>query len=249
MKLRILSYNIHKGFSSRNREFVLEQIKSSIAAAGADVVLLQEVLGHHEEHAKRIVDWPKVSQFEHLADRLWPHFAYGKNAVYREGHHGNAILSRFPITQWENEDVSLNTIERRGLLHAAIQIPDIAVPVHLICVHLGLFERHRAIQVDRICARVAEQVPSESPLIVGGDFNDWRGKVTPVVEARLQMREAFHQHAGRHAATFPSAYPLLRLDRLYYRGFTLERAELARGPLWAKLSDHLPIIADLRISA
>ncbi len=248
MNLRVLSYNIHKGFDARNRDFVLDRMKSSIEEAHADVVLLQEVVGHHERHRSRIKAWPKNSQFEHLADRLWPHFAYGKNAVYKEGHHGNAILSKYPITFWENEDVSQNSLERRGLLHAAIQVPDTMAPIHLICVHLGLLERHRAIQVDRICRRVAVMVPSGAPMILGGDFNDWRGKATPQLEERLGLREVFRETRGQHAKTFPSWYPLLRLDRLYYRGFQLASAELVKGNLWSGLSDHLPIVAELRKS-
>ena len=63
-----------------------------------DVIFLQEVLGHHEVHKKRVNSWPEQSQFEYLAHELWPHFAYGKNAVYTDGHHGNAILESIPLS-------------------------------------------------------------------------------------------------------------------------------------------------------
>jgi endonuclease/exonuclease/phosphatase family metal-dependent hydrolase len=37
------------------------------------------------------------------------------------------------------------------------------------------------------------------------------------------------------------------LDRIYVRGFKVESAEVLHGPLWAKLSDHAPIVANLKL--
>lgn len=73
-------------------------MRNTIQKYRVDLVLLQEVVGKHEKHT------PTTSQFEFLADGVWPHFAYGKNAVYDEGHHGNAILSLYPIVEWKNLD-------------------------------------------------------------------------------------------------------------------------------------------------
>ncbi len=245
--MRVLSYNIHKGFSATNLNFVLSRIKSSIEEVQADLVLLQEVVGHHEAPSARIPDWPTASQFEYLADGIWSHFAYGKNSVYTDGHHGNAILSKYPISSWENEDVSPNRLERRGLLHATIQVPDHPEPFHLICVHLGLFERHRRSQVGRLCRRIASLVPASSPVIVGGDFNDWRGRASAELKAELGLEEAFLASNGLHARTFPSWFPFLRLDRMYFRGLRCSSARLAQGGVWSDLSDHLPIVADFSI--
>jgi endonuclease/exonuclease/phosphatase family metal-dependent hydrolase len=246
-RLRVLSYNIHKGFSAANREFVLAGIKRSIQETGADLVLLQEVLGHHERHASRVADWPTQSQFEYLADSTWSHFAYGKNAVYDEGHHGNAILSRYPISFWENEDVSPNRIERRGLLHAAVEIPGISEPIHVVCVHLALFESDRRDQLDAICKRLDRMAPPGSPIVVGGDFNDWRENASAPLERALGLREAFIDRTGRHARTFPSWLPVLKLDRLYFRGLRCETASLMTEARWKNLSDHLPIVADFEL--
>lgn len=246
-KIQVVSYNIHKGFSTTRLEFVLGKIKASIREVKADLILLQEVLGHHEVHGSKIEDWPTSSQFEYLADKLWPHFAYGKNAVYTEGHHGNAILSRFPITFWENQDVSLNQLERRGLLHAVIEIPEAKAPLHVICVHLGLFEGDRMEQIKRLGRRIAEMVPADAPLLIGGDFNDWREKISPVLSRDLGLEEAFLAKSGSHARTFPSWLPVLKLDRLYYRGLECQSASLAEGKVWRELSDHLPVRAQFSL--
>ena len=96
MKLKILSYNIHKGFDVWGR-FTLEKMKEALLTTGADILLLQEVVGENKDYLQHFKSTPHERQFEYLAGALWPHFAYGKNAVFPERHHGNAILSRFPI--------------------------------------------------------------------------------------------------------------------------------------------------------
>jgi endonuclease/exonuclease/phosphatase family metal-dependent hydrolase len=236
--LRVLSYNIHKGFSSGNRRFILGKIRESIRLVHADLVFLQEVQGEHEVHRTSVKDWPKASQFEFLADETWPHFAYGKNAVYDFGHHGNALLSKYPITFWENIDVSTNRFESRGLLHAKIAVPEEEQPVHAICVHLGLRENDRGIQIRRICERIQSHVPHSEPVIIAGDFNDWRGRATAPLRNTLGASEAFEQLRGSHARTFPSWLPALRLDRVYFRGLEAKKVELLMAKPWNELSDH-----------
>lgn len=169
--LKVLSYNIHKGFGASNKKFVLPAIREAIEKVPADIVLLQEVLGRHSLHEKR-QDWPAVSQAEFLSERNWPHFKYGKNAIYAHGHHGNAILSKFPIAFSENIDISTNRLEQRGFLHVGLEVPWLSQPLHVICLHLGLFERGRAIQVNNLCDRIKTVVPAQAPLVIGGDFND-----------------------------------------------------------------------------
>ncbi len=251
MKLRVLSYNIHKGFTGDSRRLVLSRIRESIRRTHADLVFLQEVVGEHRFHAARHQDWPNAAQFEFLADEVWSHFAYGKNAVYAEGHHGNAILSRYPIEHWENIDVSNHRLERRGLLHATIQIPregQKALKVHAICLHLDLLEMGRKRQLIRLCERIAGEVPSHEPLVVAGDFNDWTGYAGRHLAAHASLQEVFTMLHGKPARTFPSFLPLLRLDRIYYRGLHPVAATRLAGGNWKGLSDHAAVLADLEIS-
>lgn len=244
-KLRILSYNIHKGFSL-NRKFVLSAIKQAIQQTQAELVFLQEVIGENETHKKKHADWPVASQLEFLADSVWPHFAYGKNAVYTEGHHGNAILSSHPFIAFENIDISNSRFERRGLLHATIKpLVEGESELHVICVHLDLFERGRVLQIDRIAKRVHQHVPDGCPLIIAGDFNDWRETASPILEKELGVREVFLSLHGKHAKSFPAWFPFLSLDRIYVRGFNcIEASCFTQGP-WDSLSDHGAILAVL----
>ena len=137
--LRLLTVNAHKGFTLFNRRFILHELREAIRATQADIVFLQEVLGAHHRHARRLAKWPTISQYEFLADTIWPEYAYGRNAVYPYGHHGNAVLSKFPIAHYDNIDVSVGPKEEsRGLLHCVLRPPNLGVDLHAICVHLGL---------------------------------------------------------------------------------------------------------------
>ena len=243
----VLTLNAHMGFNLLNRRFVLHELREAIRAVSADVVFLQEVLGEHARHAKRHLNWPEGPQYEFLADTAWPQFAYGRNAVYPHGHHGNALLSKFPIVRHENRDVTVRGHEERGLLHCVLDVPGRAVPVHTVCVHLGLREAHRARQLDLLCALASDTIPRDAPLVVAGDFNDWRRRG----HARLEscgLREAFQAGTGRLAATFPARWPLLPLDRIYLRNAqAIEPTVLSAHP-WSHLSDHAPLLAGIRLA-
>jgi endonuclease/exonuclease/phosphatase family metal-dependent hydrolase len=245
--IKVLTYNIHKGFDRYNRDFVLHKIKDRLQQAEADVILLQEIHGSHLHHESRITSWPDVSQFEFLADSLWPHFAYGKNAIYRKGDHGNAILSKFVITEWNNLNLSRFRRASRSLLHGRIELPRDRGPLHLLCVHLDLIGFERKRQIRELKRYVDESIASHEPLILGGDFNDWLGGTGRSIESQLGLREAFHQAHGSYARTFPSHRPMLCMDRIYFRGVELLEAHcMARHP-WGELSDHLPLYARFSI--
>jgi endonuclease/exonuclease/phosphatase family metal-dependent hydrolase len=239
-QLRVISYNIHKGSSPANLGSALPEMRAAISSLGADLVLLQEVMGSGRARGES-----EDPQFEFLAESIWPHFAYGKNAVYTGGHHGNAILSKHPIVYWENEDVSKSRMERRGLLHAAIKAPGFSLPLHAICLHLSLFESTRQAQLEDLARRVRKVVPEGAPLVIGGDFNDWREKASAFLEKELGCREAHFGLKGEHARTFPGWLPLLRLDRIYLRGLRCLAAQAPAGKPWSELSDHLPLTAEL----
>ncbi len=244
-QIRVLTLNMHKGFSAWNRRFVLHELRDAIRRADADVVLLQEVLGAHQEHSTRWEHWPEQGQYEFLADTVWSAYAYGRNAVYSEGHHGNAILSKFPILHWHNHDVSIPDAEKRGLLHCQLAIPGWTSPLHAVCVHLGLREAQRRDQIAGLCAMVEQHIGDDAPLLIGGDFNDWRGRAHAPLTERLGVREVFVEHTGRAARSFPVWWPLLRLDRVYLRNLNHARAEVLRGRPWRTLSDHAPLTLDI----
>ncbi len=240
--IKVLTYNIHKGFSATNRRFVLHDIKEALLHIDADIVFLQEIQGEHTRRQLRIDDWPSQGQFEFLADQVWQHHAYGKNAIYKSGHHGNAILSKYPFVEWENINVSPLRTASRSLLHGTIDMPN-DIRVHVICVHLGLFDAEREKQLSVLSQRIDSHIPHNEPLIIAGDFNDWRGRAEKHLNEDLDLVEVFKETTGHHARSFPSWMPALRMDRIYCRGLVPDSCERLHDASWRRLSDHTPLLA------
>ena len=275
MKIRVATYNIHKGVSSFRSTPRVLALKKAIGAFSADVVFLQEVQGRHDRYQARYGEkvrsphhhWPEKAQHEFFAGENL-HSAYGMNAVYDHGHHGNALLSGYPIANMHNHDVSDHAYEQRGILHCVLETP--SGNVHCYVVHLGLFEGSRRRQTDLLINCVQDSAPNGEPVVIAGDFNDWRNTLSDCLRAKLGVVEVFDElerparlgakigdmvrsAAGREkrlvpARTFPAALPWFRLDRIYVRGFQVEHAEVLHGPQWARLSDHAPIVANLQLT-
>jgi endonuclease/exonuclease/phosphatase family metal-dependent hydrolase len=137
--------------------------------------------------------------------------------------------------------------------------------VHCYVVHLGLFEAGRRRQTQALISAVRASAPDGEPVIIAGDFNDWRNTLSAELRNALGVVEAFDELGGTPSAlteimrtlrrkssvnparTFPAALPFFRLDRIYVRGFKVDNAEVMHGSLWAKLSDHAPIVASLSL--
>jgi endonuclease/exonuclease/phosphatase family metal-dependent hydrolase len=242
--LNVLTINMHMGFGVFNRRFILPELRDAVRKVSADVVFLQEVHGTQQAHARRWEHWPATSQYEFLADSMWPAFAYGRNAVYPDGDHGNALLSKYPIVHHENLDASVHGTEQRGLLHCVLAVPGYG-PVHAICVHLGLREGHRRQQLNLLMGLLA-RLPVSAPVIVAGDFNDWRLQADSLL-AGSGLHEAFVQASGAPAKSFPARWPLLRLDRIYVRNATTHWPKVLTNRPWSHLSDHAPLAVEVRL--
>ncbi len=202
------------------RRVVIHELRDKLHGLAADVLFLQEVQGVHRRHARRYRNWPVKPQHEFIADTVWHEVAYGRNAVYQHGHHGNAVLSRYPIVAQTNQDISAHAFESRGMLHCVLQLKRGLPSLHCINIHLGLFERGRRWQVHALCERIREAVPMNAPLIIAGDFNDWRRKADRTLQEELGVVEVFEEARGRPARTFPAVMPVFRLDRIYSRALT-----------------------------
>jgi len=248
-QLHVVTYNIHKGFSQFNQHMMVHELREQLRALGPDIVFLQEVQGMHSRHARRIDNWPPEAQQDFLAEDVWQSTAYGSNVIYDHGHHGNAILARFPIEHSHNQDVTHMRFERRGLLHCSIKVPGLKKALHCVCVHLSLFARSRRRQLDALSRYLEEIAEPDSPLIIAGDFNDWRNEADELLAQRLGLSEAFGGAGGSLGSpgrSYPAKRPVLRLDRIYVRGFSVMNAEMHCGDPWSKISDHAALSAHLR---
>jgi len=246
--LRIATYNIHKGVRGMGprRRLEIHNLGLGIEALDADLVFLQEVRLFNHVEAKRFPDttigWPKKPQADYLAPEGYA-VAYRTNAVTREGEHGNALLSRWPIGDIGHHDVSDHRFEQRGLLHVPIDWN--GVRIHGIVAHLGLMHSSRVRQVERIAKFIDDQVPKNEHLVLAGDFNDWGEKLDAPMRAMGLQRAT--PHGAAPLRTFPSLVPVFALDRIYTRGFRCSSAFVPRGNTWARMSDHLPCVAEIEI--
>jgi endonuclease/exonuclease/phosphatase family metal-dependent hydrolase len=196
-QLRVATYNIHKGvlrdlFRFR-RVARIHDLRARLHELGSDLIFLQEVQGHNERYTTRLAQWPSEPQdvFLSKSPALKHIFetAYGRNASYLHGHHGNALLSRYPIVGQENRDVSDHALEKRGVLHCTVDVE--GRDVHCFVVHLGLFARSRERQLAHLIAWIERVVSPQDPLIIAGDFNDWRNQLSERLCSSIGVSEVF----------------------------------------------------------
>ena len=248
-RLRVVTYNIHKGVRGLGprKRLEIHNLGQAVEGFAADLVALQEVrLFHHRDarHFRRAAPgWPDRGQAEFLAPEGYA-VAYRTNAVTRHGEHGNALLSRWPIGDVGHHDVSDHRFEQRGLLHVPVDWAGLRV--HAVVAHFGLAHASRVRQVQRLAGFLDTEVPPDEPLLVAGDFNDWGEKLDEPMR-RIGLRRALDPRPLLPAPspTFPARVPVFALDRVYTRGLTCVAAHVPRGIAWARWSDHLPLVVEL----
>jgi endonuclease/exonuclease/phosphatase family metal-dependent hydrolase len=232
--LRIATYNIHRcrGLDGRTRP---ERIAAVLRGIDADVVALQEVVGagpHGGGHA------------EEIGAALGMGWVMAPARLMRGHQFGNAVLSRFPISQHIEHDLSWKTCEARRLQRVDVALD--ACTLHIYNVHLGTAILERRHQAERLATIVSDRhVPG--PKLVLGDFNEWmRGLVTTLLSAKLNSVDL--RNYLRRRRTYPGLFPVLHLDHIYYAGLVeIVGIELPRTRLSLVASDHLPLVADVRV--
>ncbi len=240
--LRVATYNIHKGVQGivLRKRLEIHNLGHAVEQLDADIVCLQEVHKLHRRQAQRFSHWPDMAQADYLAPEGYE-AVYRTNAVTRHGEHGNAMLSRWPVVAHQHEDMSDHRFEQRGLLHSEVLFH--GVPVHVVVLHLGLIRASRLRQIAQVMSFIEREVPAHSPLIVAGDFNDWgtRAQRTLALVGLYAFQEA-------HYPTYPSRLPLVQLDYVYARGLQPIGVQVPSGPIWGRMSDHLPLIAEFSLN-
>ena len=237
MRLRVVSWNIHKGIGGVDRRYRLERIRDVLAALNPDLALLQEVAD----------GWPRAGgnfQAHWLAEQLdMSDFAFYPEHRFARGGYGNAVLSRFPIVDQARIDLKIAWRKQRSALQVRVKLPNECMSDELFAtsLHLGLAEGERRLQLARLFEIELHHAPS-APSLLGGDFNDVFGSVeTRFFQSRGYLR------LGERQRTFPAAFPCLGLDGIF--GFRVQPLEHVRciSPYVSTASDHLPIIADFDV--
>lgn len=241
MKVRILSWNIHKGIGGIDRKYELGRVVELITEVDPDIALLQEVSE----------GWPKT-HFEVQADELrdalkLPHMAFGPEHRFSKGGYGNTILSRMPLSLIQHVDLTIGWRKKRGGLICRVHPREAGHSRSLVLcnLHLGLAGSERGAQLQRFLSNGALRgMHTNTPVVVGGDLNDLWGSLGPKF-----LAPAGFTRAGKLLNTFPAALPVRPLDGLFVRGdVRVRRCRPLRSALARAASDHLPLVADLEIS-
>lgn len=237
MHLRLVTYNIHKGIGGRDRRYRPERIIETLAHLQADIAFLQEV---DEDVPRSRHDM----QAELLAAELgFSHLAFQRNVTLKKGWYGNAILSRFPLTDIESYDLTIRFKKRRQALFARCKVPVGEHTRSLIManLHLGLAGTERVYQLRKILEHhLVADAQRQTPILVGGDFNDLWGSLGK----RVLEPAGFHL-AGGMMRTFPAVLPIRPLDRVYFRGpLSVHHSFACRTAVAHQASDHLPLVTE-----
>lgn len=234
---RLATYNIHKciGMDRRARP---KRIADVLREVDADIIALQEVTGMDDPSRDH-------NHLHTIAEELGFEFRIGENRRLHGAAYGNAVLTRLPILSQHNHDISFRKSEPRGALHVTVGIESFSLQVFNVHLGTGFFERRY--QGPRLLNVLNEH--SSSPRIVAGDFNEWtRGRASHLLAHHFQTAEP-RTRLGR-ARSYPGVIPLLHLDHIYYDSpLKLLNISVHRSRLALLASDHLPLVADFRLSS
>jgi len=225
-EITVATYNVHR-WTGRNGRRVPDPARAEfvLSELGADVIALQEVLRPEGDE----------EALEHLADRLGLFVAFASARRHKRGELGNAILSRWPIQSASTLDISHSRIERRSAVAARFGVGPASFAVG--ATHLSLVDRTRRRQVSVLLDH--PELAVAGPVIVMGDMNAWRRcKATRTLDEELRRHDNL-----KWPASFPSAKPVLALDRIYARGAHVHRVWSHDTESSRYASDHLPILA------
>ncbi len=238
MQIRLMTYNIHKGIGGVDRRYAPDRIVEAIGHCQPDVVFLQEV----DEGVPRS---RRHRQVDLLGDALgFEHRAYQRNVTLIEGHYGNAILSRYPLADTTDVNLTIPLKKKRQALVTHCRIPTSGQERTLLLanVHLGLAGFERRMQIRKLLeCDLLRRSDEATGVLLGGDFNDvW-----------ANLGSALLEPVGFRCAcppfkTFPALLPLRPLDRIYVRGgVVVDHGFASRTQVAQQASDHLPLVADL----
>jgi endonuclease/exonuclease/phosphatase family metal-dependent hydrolase len=229
--MRIVTYNIHKGRGMDGRTSV-KRIAEVLGDLDADIIALQEVFAHGDAHA---------GQVEMIASQLGLSAAFGCTRHHRGRPYGNAILTRWPILDSRDMDISWQHRERRGCIRTDLMTP--RGTLHVFNIHMGTSYFERRHQVRNLMSSKQLHDSLSGPRVLVGDFNEWiRGLTTRMLSQKFEsLNLELHVRKRR---SYPGLLPIMHLDHIYFeRPLHIEKAELIRTKLAKIASDHLPLIA------
>lgn len=212
-----------------------DRVAAVLRAIDADIVALQEVIGPGPRGSSHI---------EEIGASLGMGWVMAPARRLREHQFGNVVLSRLPILHHAEHDLSWKTCEPRCLQRADVDVH--GHRLHVYNVHLGTAILERRYQAQRLSEIVSDRHVSGAKVVLG-DFNEWMRGLTTMLLSRT-LRSVDVRSYLKRRRTYPGLFPILHLDHIYYSG-RVEVLGLAmpRTRLSLMASDHLPLVADIRM--
>ena len=236
--MRLLSWNIHKGIGGRDRRYALSRIIDVIEAENPDVICLQEV--DRLVRRSRFDDQPRL-----LARYFRCHGVFQANVPVGRGGYGNLVLSRWPVVSRHRLLLRQGGRKPRGAQLVVVDSPEGLL--HVVHTHLGLAERERHWQVERLLGHMLFRAASHLPTLVVGDFNDWRDTLANAALAAGGFSQVTHPPSRYRS--FPAWLAVGALDKAFVRGaIEVRQARIVKTSLTRAASDHLPLVMDFHLA-
>lgn len=232
----VLTYNVHSCIGT-DRRLDIQRVADVILESRADIVLLQE-LDVGRIRTGRMDQAAEIAAFVSMS----PHFHAALHV--EEEQYGDAILTALPSRRVRAAALpSLG--EQRGAIWVEVEV--CGQPVQVINTHLGLSRKERMMQVNHLLGDdwLGHSTQRGKPRIFGGDLN-----AVPSSAAFKTVRKVLHTGDKPHGLrpTFPSRFPLLRLDHLFCdNGVELLDIAVLSTPRARIASDHLPLLGRFRL--
>jgi endonuclease/exonuclease/phosphatase family metal-dependent hydrolase len=226
---RFMTYNIHQGYNAGQIP-ALDVIAETIAREAPDVICLQEV----------VRGWMIDDQHDALsilAERLGMRYAFLPNIgdLY-----GNAILSRFPVTDVNRLHYAVEPgikHQPRGALFARI------ADVTFACTHLDDVSDASIVRQEQI-RTIIRNIPVDiGPVIVAGDLNAVPGDI----EVRLLGEFGLEDLGASAGDTTTKDTPQKRIDYVWGRGVVGAQAHSLPLPDAVRASDHRPLVVNITV--
>lgn len=243
MKLRLLTYNVHRCVGM-DRRLDVERVAEVIAACNADVVCLQELdVGRARTRG--------VDQAHRLAELLRMRSHFHPAMAVEEELYGDAILTALPERLVKAGPLPglprVPGLEPRGALWVAVDLG--GVELQVINTHLGLVPREQQVQAAELLG--LDWMGAErfvGPAVLLGDFN-----ALPISQTYRMLtavlRDAQDGLGRAPTATFPSGFPILRIDHVFLSGEIRATAiESPFDPRARVASDHLPLVVEIEVT-
>jgi endonuclease/exonuclease/phosphatase family metal-dependent hydrolase len=222
----------------------VRRIADVIAESRPDIVALQELdVGRARTQG--------IDQAHAIAEMLGMAFHFNAALQVEEELYGDAVLTQYPERLVKAGPLpglpTLPRLEPRGALWVALEVD--GVEVQIVTTHLGLLAREQAAQAEALMGPGwIGGIEDVSSCILLGDFNATSGS-GPLRRFTSRFRDAQALTPGRSLPTFPSLFPMLRIDHVFVgSAIQVSRVEVPATPLARTASDHLPLVVDFRIS-